>query len=156
MVEPKGTTGARVILTGRATTVPLTPVMSGPRRTTADNTSVAVPAPLTPVPQLANPLDLALGAGGRFVQATIGTPPGRADRASLGEEPRPAMSNVIGRALANSACRSSGHNLGSQRAFLSRALLARRRHLMPDLVATQGERWPAKLDDAEVLAFSRP
>jgi hypothetical protein len=31
-----------------------------------------------------------------------------------------------------------------------------RRHLMPDLVATQGERWPAKLDDAEVLAFSRP
>jgi hypothetical protein len=85
MVEPMGTTGARVILTGRATTVPLTPVMSGPRRTTADNTSVAVPAPLTPVPQLANPLDLALGAGGRFVQATIGTPPGRADRVSLGE-----------------------------------------------------------------------
>jgi hypothetical protein len=65
--------------------VPLTPVMSGPRRTTADNTSPAVPAPLTPVPQLANPLDLALGAGGRFVQATIGTPPGRADRVSLGE-----------------------------------------------------------------------
>jgi hypothetical protein len=31
-----------------------------------------------------------------------------------------------------------------------------RRHLMPDLVATQGERWPAKLDDAELLAFSRP
>jgi hypothetical protein len=34
------------------------------------------------------------------------------------------MSNVIEGALANSACRSSGHNLGSQRAFLSRALLA--------------------------------
>jgi hypothetical protein len=31
-----------------------------------------------------------------------------------------------------------------------------RRHLMPDLVATQGERWPAKLDDVELLAFSRP
>jgi hypothetical protein len=31
-----------------------------------------------------------------------------------------------------------------------------RRHLMPDLVATQGERWLATLDDVEVLAFSRP
>jgi hypothetical protein len=31
-----------------------------------------------------------------------------------------------------------------------------RRHLMPDLVATQGERWPAKLDDVELSAFSRP
>jgi hypothetical protein len=31
-----------------------------------------------------------------------------------------------------------------------------RRHLMPDLVATQGERWLAKLDDVELLAFSRP
>jgi hypothetical protein len=31
-----------------------------------------------------------------------------------------------------------------------------RRHLMPDLVATQGERCPAKLDDVELLAFSRP
>jgi hypothetical protein len=31
-----------------------------------------------------------------------------------------------------------------------------RRHLMPDLVATQDERCPTKLDDVELLAFSRP
>jgi hypothetical protein len=31
-----------------------------------------------------------------------------------------------------------------------------RRHLMLDLVATQGERCPVKLDDVELLAFSRP
>jgi hypothetical protein len=31
-----------------------------------------------------------------------------------------------------------------------------RRQSQPDLVATHGERCPAKLDDVELLAFSRP
>ena len=37
-----------------------------------------------------------------------------------------------------------------------RARAGLRRHLMPDLVATQGERWPAKLDDGDVLTGRFP
>jgi hypothetical protein len=49
------------------------------------------------------------------------------------------------------------HPCLSRRGSLHIASLAGLRwHLMPDLVATQGERWPAKRDDAELLAFSRP
>jgi hypothetical protein len=37
---------------------------------------------------------------------------------------RDASGRIIGRALASSACRPSGHNLGSKHSFLSRVLLA--------------------------------
>src|SRR5918993_3130012 len=67
---------------GRATSVPFTAVMTGPQRTPTDNTSAASPGPFPD-----------RGAAGR------------ADRASLGENPKATHGgNVIGRALASSAC----------------------------------------------------
>jgi hypothetical protein len=125
MVEPKGTTSASVILTGRATTVL---IHTSHERSPADNHGqhlsgrACTAHSRAPVSEPARS-----GFGGRrsFRPGYDRSAAWPSDRASLGEEPRPAMSNVIGRALANSACRSSGHNLGSQRAFLSRALWRR-------------------------------
>jgi hypothetical protein len=60
-----------IVLVGRATTVPSTAVLAGLQRTTTE-TATASSTCDGRERQVANLPDLALGAGGRFVQATIG------------------------------------------------------------------------------------
>jgi hypothetical protein len=71
---PNGATGTRVILDGRATSVPFTTVTTGPERTTTDNTMAAATCAASPPSQVTVPPDLALGAGGRWSKPASALP----------------------------------------------------------------------------------
>jgi hypothetical protein len=115
---------ATVVLAGRATTVPFTTDLSGRKRTPTDIPMGAVtyavrrqarwrPRPIWLCKQgvSSSRLRPVLLCGDRVEFSSGGAMP---DRVVKG----------IGRTVARSVCRSSGHNLGSQRTSLSGALLA--------------------------------
>ena len=67
--EPEAPRCARVILAGRATSVPFTAVTSGPQRTLTDNTTAGRDLCRSVPPQVTIVLELALGARGRRLPA---------------------------------------------------------------------------------------
>ena len=63
-----------VVCAGRTTTVPFTTDASGPQRTPTDNPTAAMSCAVHSLAEVATPPDLALQAGGRWVDACIGLP----------------------------------------------------------------------------------
>jgi hypothetical protein len=106
--KANGATGYRGVLGGCATTVPFTAVLTGPQRTTADNARASRPAPFSVLAGQHHPRS-GFGSRGSLRpgydrgRCLIG----RTEPAS-GRIRRPSVDgNVIGRALASSACRST-------------------------------------------------
>jgi hypothetical protein len=91
-----------------ATSVPFTAVLTGPQRTPTDNTPASSTCAVPSLRRWRTPPIWLCKQEVASSRLRSGSLLGRADRSSIGEDPKATHGgNVIGRALASSACRST-------------------------------------------------